>query len=103
MKYLINEEETFLTRFKMELKKAIKDNTDEEDFADWVNAKYLPGGIDISDGHYTAYAIISNDSDKSVYNNTLELYLNTMRVMYMREMNSGAVFKIGNTYFEMRD
>lgn len=104
MKYLINGQETFLAKFKIELKKAIKDDMDEENFADWVNAKYLPGGIDIGAGHYTAYAIISNDPDESTYNDALELYLNTMRIMYLREMEvDGMGFKIGHTRFEIID
>ena len=104
MKYLINNEEVHLEIFKRELKKAIKDNYDEEDFADWVNSKYLPGGVSISSGYYTAYTIISNGPDKSVYKDTLELWINTLITIYTSEMwIEGTVFKMGHTRFEIEE
>lgn len=101
MKYLINDKEVHLVIFRRKLEEAIKDITGEEDFADWVDSAYLPGGISIGSGYYTAFEIISNDKDKSHFKETFDLYLSQMATQYIRRMKNGRVFTFDDVVFEI--
>lgn len=103
MKYLINGKEVQLVIFRIKLKEAIKDRTEEEDFADWVGSTYLPGGISIGSGYYTAFEIILNDKDHSHFKETFDLYLSQMATQYIRRMKNGRVFTFDEDVFEIEN
>ena len=105
MKYLINDKVVSLATFKRRLKKAIEeDSVEEENFHEWLDERYLPGGLDIGPFHYSVFDILYNDpgcEDRENYWTIFKIYISVASTAYIREMENGDELEFSGDYFRI--